>query len=176
MTGPLIRAFERADGIPNSVLPLVLWKARLPREAREGRAAGALYRRNGWGGTWVYTVYPFWHFHTRGHEVLGCVGGRARIGFGGEAGIVVDVEQGDVALVPAGVGHRKLDASGDFLMAGGYPPGQEGNIVRPGHLDDQRIAAELREVALPESDPVSGLFDGVVDIWRGVRREGISEP
>lgn len=168
MSGPLIRVLKPADGIPNSILPLVLWKGRLPRDARDGRAACALYRRSGWGGTWVYTVYPFWHFHTLGHEVLGCVAGRARIGFGGDGGIAVDMEPGDVAVIPAGVGHKKLEASGDFLMAGGYPPGQEGNIVRPGDLDEARIAAEIGEVGLPETDPVSGLADGVVAIWRAL--------
>jgi uncharacterized protein YjlB len=166
MAGPLIRTFEPADGIPNSVLPLVLWKDRLPSDTRDGLSAGALYRRNGWGGTWVYTVYPFWHFHTRGHEVLGCVAGRGRIGFGGDGGIVVHVEPGDVAVVPAGVGHRRLEATGDFLIAGGYPPRQEGNIVRPGELDDARISAEIREVGMPETDPVTGLSDGVVAIWQ----------
>lgn len=171
MTASLIQVFGPADGIPNSVLPLVVWKGRLPAEAREGRAACALYRRNGWSGTWVYTVYPFWHFHTHGHEVLGCVAGRARIGFGGATGIVVDVGPGDVAVVPAGVGHRKLGASDDFLMAGGYPPGQEGNIVRPGDLDDERIAAEIGRVGLPETDPVTGLADGVVAVWRGKEKD-----
>lgn len=167
MTPSLIRAFGPAGGVPNSALPLVVWKGRLPGEAREGRAACALYRRNGWSGTWVYTVYPFWHFHTHGHEVLGCVAGRARIGFGGDAGVVIDVDQGDVAVVPAGVGHRKMQATDDFLMAGGYPSGQQGNIVRPGELDDERIAAEIRRVSLPETDPVTGLADGVVGVWRG---------
>ena len=111
--------------------------------------------------------FPYWHFHTRGHEVLACVSGRARIGFGGDRGIKVDVETGDVCVIPAGVGHRRLDASGDFQMAGGYPPGQQGNIVRPGELDDATIAREIAALALPETDPISGLADGVVAIWRG---------
>lgn len=165
MTDPIVRRFEPDGGIPNSRLPLLLWKKRLFPEHRDGQAACALYRRNGWGGTWVYTVYPFWHFHTRGHEVLGCVAGHARIGFGGDAGMVTDIEVGDVAILPAGVGHRKLEASADFLMAGGYPPGQEGNIVRPGDMDVERIVAEIRDVALPMTDPITGRKDGVVAFW-----------
>lgn len=164
---PLVRVFQPDGGIPNSNLPLVLWKGRLPIGTRDGRAACRLYQMNDWAGTWVYTVYPFWHFHTRGHEVLGCVSGRARIGFGGEGGIVADVEPGDVAIVPAGVGHRKLDGTTDFLMAGGYPPGQQGNIVSPGEMDAREIAAELRGVKLPLTDPITGKADGVVALWRG---------
>lgn len=161
-----IQMFEPDGGIPNSRLPLVFWRNRLPKEARGGAAATALYRGNGWQGTWVYTVFPYWHFHTRGHEVLACVSGSARIGFGGDHGIKVDVQVGDVCMIPAGVGHRKFDASSNFLIAGGYPPGQEGNIVRPGDLDEERIRGEVAAVKLPETDPISGHADGVVAVWR----------
>lgn len=167
MSASITRIFEPQGGIPNSDLPLLLWKGRLPAECREGEAACALYRKNRWGGTWVYTVYPFWHFHTHGHEVLGCVAGQARIGFGGDGGMVADIEIGDVAIIPAGVGHRKLEASTDFLMAGGYPPGQEGNIVRPGDFDQDTAMAEIRRVQLPETDPITGRADGVVAVWGG---------
>ena len=126
----------------------------------------ALFRKNGWQGTWVYTVFPYWHFHTRGHEVLGCVSGKATIGFGGDRGIKVEVEAGDVCVIPAGVGHRKFAASDDFLMAGAYPPGQEGNIVRPGQIDGARAAREIAAVKLPETDPISGGLDGVVEAWQ----------
>jgi uncharacterized protein YjlB len=162
------KIFEPNGGIPNSRLPLVFWKDRLPLAVRGGAKAQELFRANDWQGTWVYTVFPFWHFHTQGHEALACVSGSARIGFGGDAGIEVDVAQGDVCVIPAGVGHKKLGASADFLMAGCYPPRQEGNIVRPGDLDDQRIAREIESLALPATDPISGRADGVVSIWRNV--------
>jgi uncharacterized protein YjlB len=165
MTEATTYLFEPDGGIPNSSLPLAFWRARLPREDRAGAQATALFRRNGWQGTWVYTVFPYWHFHTRGHEALACVSGRARIGFGGDHGVKVDVEAGDVCVIPAGVGHRRYDSSSDFQMAGGYPPGQEGNIVRPGDLDDATIAREIADVALPETDPISGRSDGVVATW-----------
>ena len=167
-TEPTLHVFEPDGGIPNSRLPLVFWRGRLPNEARSGTAATALFRRNGWQGTWVYTVFPYWHFHTRGHEALACVSGRARIGFGGDHGIKVDVEVGDVCVIPAGVGHRRYDSSPDFQMAGGYPPGQEGNIVKPGDLDDATISREIGALQLPETDPISGTQDGVVGAWSTV--------
>ncbi len=46
-------------------------------------------------------------YAARGHEVLGCVAGHARIGFGSDAGMVAEIEVGDVAVIPAGVGHRR---------------------------------------------------------------------
>jgi uncharacterized protein YjlB len=163
---PELLNFRPEQDMPNSLLPLVLWRGRLPPGARGGTAATALFRRNGWQGTWVYTVFPYWHFHTRGHEVLACVSGRARIGFGGDRGVKADVEAGDVCVIPAGVGHRRYDASGDFQMAGGYPPGHEGNIVRPGEVDKATAAREIAALGLPETDPISGLADGVAAIWR----------
>jgi len=167
---PTLHVFEPDGGVPNSRLPLAFWRSRLPADARSGPAANALFRKNGWQGTWVYTVFPFWHFHTRGHEALACVAGRARIGFGGDHGIEVDVAVGDVCVIPAGVGHRRLDSSPDFLMAGGYPPDQEGNIIRIGDLDDGTIAGEIAALALPETDPISGQVDGVVAAWRKAKR------
>jgi uncharacterized protein YjlB len=158
--------FTPDGAIPNSRLPLAFWRDRLPQEARGGTAAGALYRKNGWTGTWVYTVYPFWHFHTKGHEVLACVSGTATIGFGGDGGIRVDVRVGDVCVIPAGVGHRRFEVSDGFLMAGGYPPGQEGDIVRPGEIDPDKAARLIAALRLPETDPVSGKDDGVVALWR----------
>lgn len=167
MSEPQLHRLLPSGSIPNSVLPLVLWKGALPADAREGGAACALYEKNGWGGTWVYTVYPFWHFHTRGHEVLSCVAGTAKIGFGGDDGIVADVSVGDVVAIPAGVGHKRLSASPGFQMAGGYPPGQRGDIVRPGEMSLEEAQAALRGVALPQTDPISGKADGIAAIWRG---------
>lgn len=165
----LIQTFPPSSGVPNSRLPLVFWKGRVAANIG-GEQACASYIRNGWQGTWIYSVFPFWHFHTRGHEALTCVAGSARIGFGGEGGIVADVSAGDVAIIPAGVGHKRIESSSNFLMAGAYPPGQSGNIVRPGDLDDARIASEIAAVGLPETDPISGKADGVVKIWREAPR------
>lgn len=161
-----VHRFPGEGGLPNSRLPLIIRKGGLPAAARSGEAACALYSRNGWGGTWVYTVYPFWHFHTKGHEVLSCVAGTAAIGFGGDNGLVAEISVGDVAIVPAGVGHKKLAASPGFQMAGGYPPKQSGNIVRPGEMDAADIAAALERLPLPRTDPISGGEDGVVSLWR----------
>jgi uncharacterized protein YjlB len=88
------------------------------------------------------------------------------IGFGGDGGIKVDVEQGDVCVIPAGVGHRRLEASQDFQMAGCYPPGQEGDIVKPGEIAVATAAQLIAKLDLPQTDPISGLADGIVAAWR----------
>lgn len=166
MTEPQILTFEPDDGIPNSRLPLLFWRGRLAAAEVGGEAVCARYRRNGWQGTWIYTVFPFWHFHTRGHEVLTCVAGSATIGLGGEQGIKAEVKPGDVCVIPAGVGHKRLSATQDFLMAGGYPPGQSGDINRPGDIGLTEAGRAIETVALPETDPIDGTTHGVPEIWR----------
>lgn len=156
---------QRDDGIPNSHLPVVVYKGALTGAELEGKAACALLERNGWGSNWISGIYPFWHFHTRGHETLICVSGSARIGLGGDSGIVLDIAKGDVCILPAGVGHRCVSAEDGFQVAGGYPPGQEGNIARPGDLDDDEAAAAIAALDLPRTDPITGGADGVPAIW-----------
>ncbi|MBE7184942.1 MAG: cupin domain-containing protein [Methylobacterium mesophilicum] len=155
--------FGPENGIPNSDLPLLFAKGAVRSESGD---ATTLLEENGWAGIWVFTVYPFWHFHTKGHEVLIGVQGTALIGFGGERGIEVEMKPGDLALIPAGVGHKRLCGDNGFQVAGGYPPGQSGNIVRPGELGANEIEQELAALTLPQTDPLTGQAGGLLNLWR----------
>jgi uncharacterized protein YjlB len=74
---------------------------------------------HGWGGSWVNGVFAFHHFHSTSHEVLAVIAGRARLELGGPQGQAFDVATGDVVVLPAGTGHRRASASGDFRVPGG---------------------------------------------------------
>jgi uncharacterized protein YjlB len=154
------------DGTPNSWLPLLLVRGAVGATESE---ATTLLERNGWVGTWIYTIYPFWHFHTKGHEVLIGVAGSALIGFGSVDGIEVEMKPGDLALIPAGVGHKRIRGDDGFQVAGGYPVGQSGNIVRPGELELHEVEQALSLLSLPESDPLTGESGGLLDHWRQFR-------
>ena len=144
-------------GVPNNpALPAVL-----VRGAVDGMDADAVRRTveaNGWGGTWVWTVFDHHHFHPDAHEALAVVAGRARLLLGGPEGTEVEVSAGDVAVLPAGFGHCLLSSDGGFRVVGAYPPGQEGpSIVRAGQMDVDDALRQIADVPLPGRGPVEGV-------------------
>jgi uncharacterized protein YjlB len=166
---PEIETFSLApDGdIPNNPLPLVLYRHALAPELRTASGCQALFARNLWAGNWVDGIFDYWHFHLTGHEVLGCVAGWASVGFGGDNGIAVEFRAGDVVVVPAGVGHKRLGAKQDgFTVVGGYPPGQSGEIARPGDVAGDEARRRIAGLALPRADPVLGPQGPLIAAWR----------
>ena len=61
-----------------------------------------------WSNAWRNGIYPFHHFHSIAHEVLGIATGEVRVMFGGSAGQELMVQAGDVVVIPAGVAHRNV--------------------------------------------------------------------
>src|SRR3954447_6065420 len=146
------------DRIPNHPSFAVLVYHDVEPAARGGAdAVRALFAEHGWRGAWVDGVFDFHHFHSTSHEVLAVIAGRATLELGGPQGRAFEVATGDVLVLPAGTGHRRASASGDFRVVGAYPEGQEDyDLLRA--ADD---AARERIAALgpPPQDPVGG--DGV---------------
>jgi uncharacterized protein YjlB len=135
------------DRIPNHPrFPVLIY--------HEVEAAPELFAQHGWGGSWVNGVFDFHHFHSTSHEVLAVISGSATLELGGPQGEACDVAAGDVLVLPAGTGHRRARADGDFRVVGAYPAGQEDyDLLR--EADDaarERIAA----LAAPPEDPVGG--------------------
>lgn len=117
----------------------------------------ATFAANGWGDAWVNGIYPFHHYHARSHEVLGIARGSARVQLGGSSGPVLELEASDAVLIPAGVGHCRLAATGDLSVVGAYPAGQGAYDMKRATIEDRALALpEIRAVALPARDPVDG--------------------
>jgi uncharacterized protein YjlB len=124
---------------------------------RHANASRDTLAEHGWGGAWVNGVFDFHHFHSTSHEVLAVISGHAVLELGGPQGDAFEVNAGDVLVLPAGTGHRRRDASGDFRVVGAYPPGQEDyDVLRSA---DDAARARIRALGAPQSDPVGG--DGV---------------
>ena len=155
---------QPGETMPNSRLPVLIYRGALPVDAtNKAGDFDRLFERNGWRGTWRDGIYDFDHYHSNAHEVLGIAQGSATLQLGGETGHEIEVKPGDVLVLPAGTGHRRIRASENFVVIGAYPPGQE-------HYDICRSRspeAELRiaKVRLPESDPVGGTDGPLLGLW-----------
>ena len=119
---PRVTAY-RIAGTPvfpnNPSLPLLVYPGALPEIGpRPAAAFEARFRANRWGNSWRNGVYDVHHYHSTAHEVLGVCGGSARVAFGGEGGVELEVRAGDVVVIPAGVAHRNLGKPGASKWSG----------------------------------------------------------
>lgn len=156
------------DGvIPNSRLPVLLYR-QVPLDGPDlAVALERLFAANAWPPQWRYGVYDYHHYHPNAHEVLGVARGQVTLRLGGDQGQDVTVAAGDVVVLPAGTGHRSMASSPDFLVVGAYPPGQEDFITQRADPAVHARSVELiAKVPLPTTDPVTGR-DGVLpELWR----------
>ena len=161
--------FFADDGIvPNNpTLPLVLYRGALGHEGDLAARCEAMFDANGWPGAWRNGIYGHHHYHSNAHEVLGIARGSARVRLGGESGQTVELRQGDVVVIPAGVAHKRESASGDLLVIGSYPKGQRPDICQADPSSRDKAVGNVARVALPACDPVTGEAGPLLDCWRG---------
>jgi uncharacterized protein YjlB len=154
-------------GTPNNPGCAVLHYASVLQGEPEqlAEALEALFERNHWPPAWRNGVFAYQHFHTRAHEALGVYAGRARVMLGGENGVEVTMQAGDVVVLPAGVGHCKLECDGRLGIVGAYPRGQRPDTCTPDPARAAGYAEAVAAVPLPDADPVSGPGAGLVTLW-----------
>lgn len=159
--------FGDAGAVPNNpILPVLIYKAAIRLAGDPPADIERAFSENNWPPQWRYGIYPFHHYHSTAHEVLGVARGKARVILGGDGGRIVEFEPGDVVVLPAGTGHRCIEASEDFLVVGGYPPGQPYDLIRAGEPGKKAAAVErIARVKLPGSDPVFGKDGPLVRLW-----------
>lgn len=158
---------DDGDTPNHPTLPLIIMRGTGAEE--QGDPAAWFQRRfvsHDWGAPWRWTVYPYQHYHSTNHEVLGVSTGMAILLLGGKSGMEFEVGVGDAIIIPAGVGHKRLTASDDFRVVGAYPAGREPDLLRPGDADLHAARQRIARVPLPELDPVFGKDAPLQHYWK----------
>jgi uncharacterized protein YjlB len=158
----------RDDGtFPNSRFPLIIlreatqWRGRDPATVFE-----ECFAKHDWGNSWRDGIYPYHHYHSTAHEVLGVFRGWARVQFGGESGVLQNIFTRDVVIIPAGVAHKNAGSSEDFLVLGAYAGGRDWDIKRGVAGERPEADENIRQVPMPKCDPVMGEEGPLRQLWQ----------
>jgi uncharacterized protein YjlB len=156
-------------GIPNHPRwPLLVYPGAVKVAGPDPAAAfEALFDANRWPAAWRNGVFPYHHFHTTAHEALGVYSGEVTVQFGGDGGIEITARPGDVVVLPAGTGHKKLASRGALGIVGAYPAGQHPDMNTPLLASARRAAEAVARVPLPDLDPVYGAGGPLFEYWKG---------
>jgi uncharacterized protein YjlB len=142
-------------------------------DAGAGAAAHEqLFALHGWLGAWRDGIFPFHHFHSTAHEVLGIARGAAGVMLGGPQGGRFELSAGDVVVLPAGTGHCNTGSSSDLLVVGAYPDGMDWDLRRGDPDERDEVLANIAGVPLPGQDPVRGADGPLVELWNSARPPG----
>jgi len=166
---PLTHKFADDGRIPNNpTLPLILYRGGIdlagspdPEDLIEKK-----FVSNGWGDMWRNGIYPYAHYHSMIHEVMGIARGRATVRFGGEKGREIEIAPGDVVILPAGTGHQCLKQTQTLVVIGAYPPSGKYNLCRNTKSDHARAVLTIPKVPPPAVDPVFGPTGPLLALWR----------
>jgi uncharacterized protein YjlB len=161
-------SFSDDGDVPNHPRwPLIVYAQAIAPEALNTSeyAFDELFERNGWPVGWRNGIYPFTHYHSKTHEVLGIAKGEATVQFGGKSGKTLTARAGDALLLPAGTGHKRISSSPDLLVIGAYPPGSKYDLMRSGEFNKATIRTRIAKVAKPDTDPVFGAAGAMLSLW-----------
>ena len=151
---------------PNSRLPALVYRSALGPAADLAARFEALFEKNAWTGAWRNGLYRAHHYHSTAHEVLGVYRGKVTLRLGGPEGPVVELNAGDVAIIPAGVAHKNEAQSDDFAVVGAYPSGTSPDMQYGKAGERPRADRNIDRVGLPELDPVAGSAGALLRLWR----------
>lgn len=159
--------FADDGAMPNHpTWPLIVYQGVFqPDPVDPASTAEAFFTAHDWVGTWRNGIFAYHHYHSTAHEALAICRGSAQVRFGGEQGVTLDVKAGDVVVLPAGTGHKRLRASNDLLVVGAYPPGQVVDLHRGEAGERPQVIENIQRVPVPLTDPVYGKRGPLLDCW-----------
>mgnify|MGYP006278526967 CR=1 FL=1 len=159
---------EENDSFPNNPgLPLLIYQNAL--ELKDDDPAlfiENVLKDNNWKNAWRNGILDYHHFHSDSHEVLVVYRGKALVMFGGPKGPEEILKKGDVAVLPAGTAHKRLQSDADFACVGAYPGGRSYDM-RTGADDEKEVVRKnISQVVLPVLDPIYGEEGPLKDYWQ----------
>jgi uncharacterized protein YjlB len=165
---PITYTFVDDGNTPNNSLPLILYRGAvdLAGSPDPELIIEKSFATNGWGGMWRNDVYAYTHYHAMIHEVMGIARGQVKVLFGGDDGDAIDLATGDVVILPAGTGHRRLAQSSELVVIGAYPPGGKYNLSRGSKAEHAKALTFIPKVPPPSTDLVFGAEGPLTTLWR----------
>lgn len=160
--------FLKDDGtFPNNgKLPVLLYKSAWKLPLFKATFIKTELKQHLWENSWKNGIYDYHHYHSIAHEVLCAYRGGTKVLLGGDKGVILNFDCGDVLIIPAGVAHKNIEPESTFKCVGAYPRGQnyDMNYGKP----SERPAADerIKEVPLPEEDPVFGKYGPLIEYWK----------
>lgn len=151
----------------NEKLPLLVYKGALRLHPDdEPECIIRLFEQNDWKNGWKNGVFDYHHYHSNTHEVLGIFCGTADLQLGGPEGVCVELDRGDIIVIPAGVAHKNLRSSADFLCVGAYPGGSDYDINYGKEGERPHADERIKKVPVPALDPAFGAEGPLLEYWK----------
>ena len=165
---PIVHLLGERGVFPNNDrLPLLIYQGAFPfKDKQDPDLIAETFANNKWSGSWRNGLYPFHHYHSTAHEVLGVYTGSVRIEFGGDEGLILAAGAGDVLILPAGLCHKNLWSSHDFRVVGAYPSGTTWDMNYGKEGERPQADENIARVPLPPNDPVYGREGYLLKHWR----------
>jgi|AntRauTorcE11897_2_1112592.scaffolds.fasta_scaffold00100_8 uncharacterized protein YjlB len=159
--------FKEDAQMPNNLdLPVMIYRKIVggdgPHNAEEFEET---FREHGWQGIWQNGIIDEHHFHPDAHEALAIAAGHVTIQLGGESGKVFDLNHGDMVILPAGTGHKRLSDPDGLLVVGAYPKGQEDYALCKDKKDYAAARQAIENLPLPDQDPYFGKNGPLIQYW-----------
>ena len=143
---PLALMFRDDGSIPNNPhLPFLVYRGAIDVAGADSpeRVIESTFSANGWVDMWRNGIFPYV-----------------------EAGKVLDLTPGDVAVLPAGTGHQCLWATPELCVIGAYPKRGSYDLCRGSKAENAKALKTIPEVPLPDSDPVHGKAGPLTTLWQ----------
>lgn len=143
----------------NEKWPLLIYKGHLKNKTAE--EIEEILQKNDWTNGWRDAIYDFHHYHSNTHEVLCVYQGHAKVQFGGPNGLILEIEKGDVIIIPVGLSHKCIHQFDSFSCIGMYPTNEKWDMNYGKPEEDH----PLKDVPLPKTDPIYGKEGPLLKLW-----------